>query len=298
MTEYVTPPRLAFVGFGEAAAAIAAGLREQGLTSMAAVTRAAPAGPTGLLAERLAAAEVLHLRDPADLRQADVVFSLVRPSQALAASKGYAHFLSKGALYVNMTSTGPTEKGEVADVIAAQGIDFVDAAIVGAPVASRHQVSIVASGARAAELAERFVGYGMRIKPVGDRVGAASAIKIVRSVLAKGLEALYVEALLAGDKLGIADEVLSSFCDFLDERPAIDTAAMLVRSHVLHAGRRADEMRMSAAVLSSAGVPPVLTQAVIDIMERTAGSGVAKQFAGKQPGNLDAALAAIRPTLR
>ncbi|MCU4181826.1 DUF1932 domain-containing protein [Bosea sp. BH3] len=297
MTEPLASPRLAFVGFGEAAAAIATGLREQGLTRMAAVTRAGPGGPAGLLAERLAAAEVLHLEDPADLHQADVVFSLVRPSQALVAAKEYAHRLGQTALYVDMTSAGPTEKGEVADVITAQGIDFVDAAIVGAPAASRHQVSIVASGARAAELAERFVPYGMRIKPVGVRTGAASAIKIVRSVLAKGLEALYVEALLAGDKLGIADGVLSSFCDFLDERPAIDTAAMLVRSHVLHAERRADEMRMSAAVLSSAGVPPVMTQAMIDVMERTAGSGVAKQFAGKQPADLDAALAAIRASL-
>ncbi|PTM39856.1 DUF1932 domain-containing protein [Bosea sp. 124] len=283
--------RLGFVGFGEAAFSIASGLREAGLDGMAAFDVAADREPFRTrIHQRANEAGVTLLDGPEGLARAETVFVLVQPSAAMAVARSCAAHVGPEALYVDLTSLGPTDKAAVGAHVTAAGRRFVDAAILGSAPASRHRVPIVAAGPQAEEFARRFAPYGMDISPVGERFGAAAGIKIVRSVLAKGLEALYVEALIAARRMGVETEVLQSFCAFLDARPALDTAAMLVRSHVPHAGRRADEMRMSRAAVIEAGLDPLMTDAIVRLMERTAATGVVESSGGNQPPTLDAAL--------
>jgi 3-hydroxyisobutyrate dehydrogenase-like beta-hydroxyacid dehydrogenase len=158
-------------------------------------------------------------------------------------------------------------------------------------------VVIIASGADAAEVAARLAPTGMRIRPVGARAGQAAAIKIVRSVLAKGLEALYVEALVAARRMGVEREVLDTFCEFLDARPAAATAELLVTTHVKHAARRMHELDMSVAAVAETGLEPTLARAIRDVLAATAARDVAAKFGGEVPPNLDAALAALDESL-
>ncbi len=290
--------RLAFIGFGEAAFSIASGLREAGLEGMAAFDVAADREPFRTrIRQRAEQAGVTLLDSPEALAGAETVFVLVQPSASMAVAQSCAAHVSPAALYIDLTSLGPVDKAAVGAHVTAAGRRFVDAAILGSAPASRHRVPIVAAGPQAEEFARLFAPYGMEITPVGERFGAAAGIKIVRSVLAKGLEALYVEALIAARRMGVEAEVLQSFCAFLDARPALDTAAMLVRSHLPHAGRRADEMRMSRAAVLETGLDPLMTDAIVALMERTVASGVVDDSGGNQPPSLDAALTILDAAL-
>ncbi|MFG1432990.1 DUF1932 domain-containing protein [Xanthobacter sp. V2C-8] len=291
---------LAFVGFGEAASHIASGLRGAGVDGMSAYDVAIAGGPRRpLLEARAAAAGVRLLASPAGLAEARHVLALVQPLASVEAARMAAPHLATGALYVDLSSAAPQAKREGAAIVEAVGARFVDGAIIGSAPSSGHRVPILASGDGAEAFGARFRAHGMDITPVTGGIGAAAGIKLVRSILAKGLEALYVEALLVAERAGVTDAVLDTFCAFLDARPARDTAAMLLKSHVVHAARRADEVRMSRDLARSAGLSPLMTDAIIAVMERTAATGVASALDGRQPPTLEAALhgldAALNP---
>lgn len=289
--------RLAFVGFGEAAAFISAGLHGAGLGPMRAFDPALrEAARAPLLRERAAAAQVQLRDDVAGLAGAAQVFALVQPAATVEAARGAAPHLAPGTLYVDLSSAAPEAKRAAAALITAAGARFVDGAIIGSAPTSGHRVPILASGPDAEAFAALFRPLGMDITPVDGGIGAAAGIKLVRSILAKGLEALYVEALLLAERMSITDAVLDTFCAFLDARPARDTAAMLVKSHVLHAVRRADEMRLSQDLARAADMASPMTDAVVARMDRTAATGVAAQFDGRQPQSLSHALAALSAT--
>ena len=288
----IAPLRIAFIGFGQLGSAIARGLVGQpGVTA----TTYDPGGGARVQ-ERAAAAGVRTLDTPSALVDADLVLSTVTPQCALDAARACAGALAPDAIYVDLNSLGPREKVAVGEAVAAAGRRFVDGAVLGA-AADGHKVVIIASGADAAEVAQRLAPTGMRVRPVGVRPGQAAAIKIVRSVLAKGLEALYVEALVAARRMGVEREVLDTFCEFLDARSAAATAELLVTTHVKHAERRMHELDMSVAAVAETGLEPRLARAIRDVLAATAASDVATKFGGELPPNLDAALAALDDSL-
>ncbi|MFG1402330.1 DUF1932 domain-containing protein [Xanthobacter sediminis] len=289
---------LAFVGFGEAASHIASGLRGAGVGGMSAYDVAIEGGPRRpLLEERAAAAGVRLLASPAGLAGACHVLALVQPAASVDAARMAAPHLAAGALYVDLSSAAPQAKRESAAIVEACGARFVDGAIIGSAPTSGHRVPILASGDGAEAFRMRFGALGMDITPVAGGIGAAAGIKLVRSILAKGLEALYVEALLVAERAGVTDAVLDTFCAFLDARPARDTAAMLLKSHVVHAARRADEVRMSRDLARAAGLSPLMTEAIIAVMEQTAATDVATALGGRQPPTLGDALHALDAAL-
>ncbi len=287
-----------FLGFGEAASLFAAGLARAGLNDLAAYDIAVHGGPgEALLRERAATTGTALMSDRAGFCDASWVFAMVQPGVAEQAARETAPYLRPGAFYVDFSSASPKRKQAAAASVTAHGGRYVDAGIIGSVPASGHRVPIFASGPDAATFRDVFAPYGMDITVAGDVVGAAAGIKLVRSVLAKGLEALYVEALVAARRSGVGDEVLDSFCAFLDARPAHATAALLLQSHVVHAARRAEEAAMSRDLVIEAGLDPVMTDAVIEIMRRTAATGAAGSADGRQPATMDDALAILDEVL-
>jgi len=288
-----SPPRLAIIGFGEAGSTIAMGLREAGITDIMAADPALKDPKRQWLRARAEAASIVIVDNVAAMAKADYVFSLVQPGLAQTVARDYAPHIGPGALYVDLTSCGPNQKIAAGDIVMGAGHDFVDAAMLGSVPVSGHRIQTVAAGPRAKEFAERFAPYGMNIEVVGERIGNAAAIKIVRSILAKGVEALFVEALVVARRYGIVDEVLTTFASFMDQHPTRAHAERMVKAHVIHAARRADEVRMSVETAKDAGIDPILTQAIVGVLERTAATGIADKYAGKQPGSFEEALRAL-----
>ena len=119
------------------------------------------------------------------------------------------------------------------------------------------------AGSHAEAIAPVLTGLGMKVNVAGAEVGAAAAIKMVRSVMIKGIEALTVECFLAASRAGIVDEVAASM---KNNYPGLDWAKTVpynLERMANHGERRAAEMEESAETLRELGVEPLMTQATV-----------------------------------
>jgi len=279
---------LGFIGAGQMSLSLAHALHTAGAGAITIYSQPADAQAR----VRVQEAGLTWSDTPQGLAQACIVFSAVTPSAAVDAARTCVLALNEQAIYVDLNSLGPTQKRDVAHEVLATGRRFVDAAVLGA-AADGIRMPLICSGEDAQGVANWLSTKGMNVRTVGSKIGDAAAIKIVRSVLAKGLEALYVEALLAASRMGIEQEILRTFCDWLDARPAAATAELLVTTHLLHAARRMHEMDMSVAAVRDAGVVPVMAQAARERLAATAATEIAAKLGGQPAKDLTTALALL-----
>jgi len=201
-------------------------------------------------------------------------------------------------VYVDLAATTPKVKQRVAEVLWPSGARLADGAIMTSPLQDGHGVLILASGPAAREFCDAMTPWGMRIEAVGQDLGTASGIKSVRTVFMKGMEALLVECLLAGDRYGIRDAVLGSIAHWMDQRPFMESARFLVVTDAIHAERRATEAQMSAEALVEIGVDPIMTQATAARLRWVADLGLKERFGGVVPDTISEVLEAIEDRLR
>ncbi|NYT77755.1 NAD(P)-dependent oxidoreductase [Alcaligenaceae bacterium] len=223
------------------------------------------------------------------LNDVDYVLIAVPHSHSMEAVKTVVPAMKSDAVLIDLTSADAASKLRLAEVAEAAGKEYMDGAVLG-PAADGIRVPIILAGARADEVADALSSVGVNARAVGGQIGQASSIKVVRSVLAKGLEALYVEGLLSARRLGIQDVVFDSFCAMLDTRNAADMAALLVTTHAMHAQRRCEEVMMSVDTLASTGIPLHMSKATISVFTDTIKS-LRKNSASAQIKTLDQALA-------
>ena len=253
-------PDIALIGFGEAGSrfARAGGWHGQGQ---------ARARGWDLLPERralMAECGVDAATDAAGaLQGAEIVLSLVTADAALEAARAGAPLLAKGALWCDMNSVAPDTKREAARAVEAAGGAYVDVAVM-APVGEELHVPLLLSGPhaeRARTLLSRLGFTDIRI--AGDAIGRASSIKMIRSVMVKGLEALSSECAAAADAAGVFDEVMASLDASEKTIPWADRVAYNRERMETHGARRAAEMEESAKTLLGLGVEPVMTSGTV-----------------------------------
>jgi 3-hydroxyisobutyrate dehydrogenase-like beta-hydroxyacid dehydrogenase len=248
-----------FIGFGEAGRAFApAGARVFDCKTLSDATR-----PEMLAA--FAASQVQGFEDPAEaLSQADVVLCLVTADQAVAAARDYAPMLSKGALWLDMNSVAPGSKRRAADLIEAAGARYADVAVMAPVLPQRHSVPLLVAGshADAAAAALQVLGFA-HVSVAGANIGDASAIKMIRSVMVKGLEALTTECAMAAKRAGVSDAVIASLDASWKEQGWGERFDYNLDRMMAHGIRRAAEMEEVAATLSDLGVDPLMTRGTI-----------------------------------
>ncbi|UFS67320.1 DUF1932 domain-containing protein [Paracoccus denitrificans] len=269
-------PRIAFIGFGEAAEAFAkgwgrdlsAGLHAYDEKCDDAQARALPAGRAEATGVTLAADRAGALRD------AGAVFCLVTADRAVLAAEQAAPHLAPGALWLDGNSCSPGAKRRAAGIVETAGGRYVDVAIM-APVYPRlHRTPLLIAGPHAGQALAMLEALGMTAQVSGAEVGQASAIKMIRSVMIKGMEALTAECLLAARRAGIEDRVLGSL---QASNPDIDwprQAAYNLERMMVHGRRRAAEMREVTATLSELGLPNGLANATADWQQRIGDLGL------------------------
>lgn len=261
---------LAFIGFGEAAeafatgwgSAIAAGARafdikcDDPATAAIPQARAARSG-VALVADRAAA-----------LAGARAVFCLVTADRAVEAARQAAGSIAPGAFWFDGNSCSPGAKRRAAEIVAAAGGRYVDVAIM-APVHPKlHHTPLLIAGPHATEAAEVLAALDMRPKIAGEVVGDASSIKMIRSVMIKGMEALTAECLLAARRAGVEAQVLASL---QASNPGIEwprQAAYNLERMMVHGRRRAAEMREVSETLAELDLPNGLASATADWQQR------------------------------
>jgi 3-hydroxyisobutyrate dehydrogenase-like beta-hydroxyacid dehydrogenase len=291
--------RIAFIGFGEAGQTISRGLLGEGKPAIRAydILFDDPANGGRLLraAESLG---VALARDHADaVREAGLVFLAVTASSSLQAAQSCVPGLKKGQLFLDINSVSPRRKIETAALLAPTGAAYVDVAVM-APVAPYlHRVPCLIGGPGAAALAPRALALGMKMELVSAEVGQACAIKMFRSIVIKGLEALLLESMLAASEYRVEARVLASLKETF---PGIDwekLSGYMIERVVSHGNRRAAEMREVAETLEGIGLEPIMAAASAARQQWLADLGVKERLGGKQTEDRAELIRAIREAL-
>jgi len=267
----LSPPRVALIGFGEAGESFARAPGWRG------ETRA-----WDVLPERRAAMARCGIETGEDAASAladrAFVLSLVTADAALHAARDYAPLLPEGALWCDMNSVAPETKREAAAAIEAAGGRYVDVAVM-APVDKGLAVPLLLSGPHALAAQPLLEALGFtNLRVVGEDVGRASAIKMIRSVMVKGIEALSWECVAAAEAAGVLDEITASLD--ASEKPVgwAQRFAYNRERMETHGARRAAEMEESARTLEALGVEPVMTRGTVQ-RQRAAATSQKKDHA-------------------
>jgi 3-hydroxyisobutyrate dehydrogenase-like beta-hydroxyacid dehydrogenase len=271
--------RIALIGFGEVGTIFGHDLAQQGLAvSTYDILLDAQATRPALLERARAAAvsPVDSLRDA--VRDVDLVISAVTAASSQDVARDAAPALSTGKVFLDLNSVSPETKRGNARAVEASGADYVEAAVMAPVPPQRLAVPMLLGGRRAGPLAAVLKEFGMNATAVADEIGTASAIKMCRSIMIKGLEALTVECLFAARRFGAEDAVLAS----LDKTfPSMGWNAKLpdylVSRVAEHGRRRAAEMREVAVTLEDVGVSPLMATATAQrhdaLVDRMAAAG-------------------------
>lgn len=254
---------IALIGYGEVGQTLAADLATAGMRDISAWDCLFPL-PTS--APSRAARTFEHVRVAPSLADAlierTVIISAVTAANCIPAAREAAASMPPGAYYFDLNSVAPATKRAAAAAIEAAGGRYVEAAVM-SPIGPKRIASPMLVGgthSRSFEPIARAMGF-TGIQVFDAQVGRASAAKMCRSVVIKGVEALLTEALLAARHHGVEATVLDSLGDLL---PAADwqrIANYMIGRSQQHGRRRAEEMREAALAVSEAGIEPLMSLA-------------------------------------
>jgi 3-hydroxyisobutyrate dehydrogenase-like beta-hydroxyacid dehydrogenase len=255
-------PRLCFIGFGEAGQAIAHGLRDTGIETIAAWDILFPEAEGTKLkqaGESLGARLANSAADAA--RGADIIISAVTAASSLEAAKSIEPHLTGNPYFLDINSVSPGRKKETAKLLDAKA-RYVDVAILAPIHPARHQTPLLLAGPHAETVMPLLLDeLEMRGAIAGDEVGQAAGLKMIRSVMIKGIEALTLECFLAAKRAGIVDEVAASL---KNNYPTLDWNKVIeynIERMASHGIRRADEMDQVVETLRELGIDPLMASA-------------------------------------
>jgi 3-hydroxyisobutyrate dehydrogenase-like beta-hydroxyacid dehydrogenase len=286
---------IAVIGYGEVGQTLAADLDTAGMRDISAWDCLFPL-PTS--APSCAARASTHVRVASSMADAlirrSVIISAVTAANCIPAAREAAASLPPGAYYFDLNSVAPATKRAAAAAIEAAGGRYIEAAVM-SPIGPKRIASPMLIGgvhARTFEPIARDLGFtGLLV--FDAHVGRASAAKMCRSVMIKGLEALLLEGLLATRHHGVEDTVLESLRDLL---PAVDwhhIANYMIGRSQQHGRRRAEEMREAALAVNEAGIEPLMSLACARRQDWAAAHRSGHE-AGGLAERLDAVLTSIR----
>jgi 3-hydroxyisobutyrate dehydrogenase-like beta-hydroxyacid dehydrogenase len=257
-------PRLCFIGFGEAGQAIASGLREAGVEHIAAWDILFPEDRGAMLkqaGEKIGARLASSAADA--VANSDIIISAVTAGSSIDAAQSVAPHLSGNPYFLDVNSVSPGRKREAAKVLEGAA-RYVDVAILAPIHPKRHQTPLLLAGPHAQAVMPLLIDeLEMQGKIASDEIGAAAGLKMIRSVMIKGIEALTAECFMAAQRADIVEEVAASLKNNypgLDWPKVIDYNLERMASHGI---RRADEMEQSAITLTELGIEPLMTTGTV-----------------------------------
>jgi 3-hydroxyisobutyrate dehydrogenase-like beta-hydroxyacid dehydrogenase len=288
-----SPRVIALLGFGEAGSAIARGLCVEGgwrgshdegapkpgdnaprrvIAIDTALDKDARGTALGQVARGLDVAIGGHYTEA--LREADLVISAVQGEFARDAAAAAAPLLKKGAYFLDLCTVTGKMSDEDRTEIETGGGRYIDVAVMGGFFKQGIKAPMLVAGAEADAAVAWMNASGFEAKYLGPKPGSASSVKMLRSVIMKGIEALGVEALVTAERQGILPEVMGCLGD-VDAVSVSGTIAMLVQTHIVHAHRRWEEMGLVAQTLRETGVDPLMTEAIEKSHRRTVDAHIA-----------------------
>ena len=243
---------------------------------------------TGEAARETARTDGMRVADGmADLCEgADLLISAVTASNTLDVAQEAARGVGAGARFLDLNSASPGTKQRAAAAIDAAGAHYVEAGVMTSVPPYGIRVPMLLGGAQAASLADTLAGWGMDARAISDRIGVASAIKMSRGIMIKGLEALVIESYTTARRYGVEAHVLPTLKETFPQIDWDRQGAYFFSRVVQHGKRRAEEMREAAATVREAGFEPLMTAAIADKQDwvsRQAREGVFEGVDARDP---------------
>jgi 3-hydroxyisobutyrate dehydrogenase-like beta-hydroxyacid dehydrogenase len=291
-------PRLCFIGFGEAGQAFASGLRTAGVTTMAAWDILFPQAAGAKLRQ---AGDELGVRlgnSAADaIKGADIVIAAVTAASSLTAAEQAKPYLRGDQLYLDINSVSPGRK-QATERHLDGSARYVDVAVMAPVYPAKHQTPVLLAGPHAEATLSIMQELGMKPSIAGPQIGQAAAIKMVRSVMIKGMEALTAECFLAATRAGVEPQIFASLGKSFPTLDWPKIVAYNLERMANHGIRRAAEMEEVADTLRELGIDPHMASATVQRQRQmgTLGKGEAVQAALDQGS--DATLQAVSAALK
>jgi 3-hydroxyisobutyrate dehydrogenase-like beta-hydroxyacid dehydrogenase len=264
MTSPSSNPRqwnIGLIGYGEVGRILAEDLRQQDIKVAAYDIKLRSDQTGGALRDHAKQHGVTLTASHADLAaQSDFIVSAVTASQAVPVAKACAAAVKQGAWYLDFNSASPGAKQRAAGMIDAAGGRYVEGAVMTSVPPYRLKVPLLLGGGDAAALAPKLVELGFAAKVASNTLGVASAVKMCRSVMIKGLEAMVIESFTTARAYGVEDAVLASLKETF---PGIDwekQGAYFFQRVIEHGRRRSEEVREVAETVREAGLEPWSSQ--------------------------------------
>ena len=231
------------------------------------------------------------------MREADIVVSAVTAASSVEAAGSVKPHLAGKPFFLDINSVSPGRKQETAKLLG-DAARYIDVAVLAPIHPARHQTPMLIAGPDAGTIAPTLAALGMRASIAGAEIGAAAAIKMVRSVMIKGIEALTLECFLAAARAGVIDEVAASM---KNNYPGLDWAKIVpynLERMANHGERRAAEMEEVADTLRELGVEPLMTTATVKRQREMGELGSQQSVRGALKADRAAMLGAISAAAR
>lgn len=263
---------IALIGFGEVGGIFAADLKAAGapFVRIYDIKLEDPALAPAMREKAAAAKAEVAASAREAMAGADIVISAVTANAVLEVARNAASHLAPGQIFLDVNSAAPDTKRAAASAVEAGGAHYVEGAVMAPVPAPRLNVPILAGGPKAQETADLLNALGMNLKAVSQTHGRASAMKLCRSIMIKGIEALIIDCARSAKAWDVEAEVFGSLTDTF---PGVDFArlAELMAGRVRqHGVRRAAEMREAADMVADLGFDDALVRAVAEAQERGA----------------------------
>ena len=249
--------KIALIGYGEVGRILAEDLRVQGLEVTAFDLKLQCEATATPLREHAAAHGVRLADGPAPaVADAELVINAVTASQTVAVAQAAAPGLASGAFFLDFNSASPGAKAQAAQAVNAAGGRYVEGAVMTSVPPYRIRVPLLLGGPQAAALAPLLNALGFDAQVASEQLGVASATKMCRSIMIKGLEAMVIESFTTARHYGVEDAVIASLQETF---PGIDwekQGAYFFQRVIEHGRRRSEEVREVAQTVREAGLEP------------------------------------------
>lgn len=267
------------IGLGEAGPVFGKQMRSAGFTVVAWDKLQADASTAQQQIERTRFFGITPANSIMDaVSSADLIISTVTASQALLAAAQAAKGLRAGSYWLDLNSVSPSTKQAIHDVVSNKGVLFTEGVAMDTVPSKGAQVPILLCGPESQSISLLLNGVGLNTRSVSHSLGTASAIKLLRSIIIKGMEALFAESMEAAGMVDVQDEVIASL---KATYPGIDwhaVAGYQLSRATLHAERRAAEMQEAAKFVQRLHVEPIMASAIAERQQDLSDRDVASNY--------------------
>ncbi len=274
--------KIGFIGFGEVGSIFSRAMEKNGAKILVYDTLLHSGKGEEIINDRVQGGESTICSTIEELvTNSDYIVATVTTQSARAVANEAVKYLIPGQTYIDLNSTSPQVKVELAEIISSSGADFVEGAILGAVGATGVDTQLLTAGEKGKEVTGLLNQLGLNASFYSTEIGKAAVFKMLRGIFSKGLEALLLEVLVAGKKASIDKDLWQDIARFMTDNPFEVVASNWIKSHALAYERRYWEVTQIVETMKELGVDPIMASATETLFKRSLSLGLSDAFSHK-----------------